>query len=277
MIQGDMTLNVIECGIPRSIPIREGEVFLLPPRVPHSPQREADTIGLVLERERLPAEQDGLRWYVPGSSTVLYQEWFHCTDLGTQLKPVIERFFASEQCATKQPIKTYTAEDDRVQVDDTTKLGNPVEFTQWVAQHATSGHAFLTGAPGDRGSAPVNAGKDGVIAHTGGSLAIGGGYETQVMTAANASWEESWQHIQGEAFFWQMGGAVKLQLKLPGSDTETELQLPASHVALLPAGCDVKAFWTATEGSPCVGWVVTNSQLKPGAATSHAAAATAST
>ena len=41
------------------IPIRQGEILLLPPRVPHSPQRFADTVGLVVERKRLPEELDG--------------------------------------------------------------------------------------------------------------------------------------------------------------------------------------------------------------------------
>ena len=42
----------IEDGKPADIPIREGEIFLLPPKVPHSPQRPAGTVGLVIERKR---------------------------------------------------------------------------------------------------------------------------------------------------------------------------------------------------------------------------------
>jgi len=37
-IKGDMRLDIIEGGKLRQIPIREGEMFLLPGRVPHSPQ-----------------------------------------------------------------------------------------------------------------------------------------------------------------------------------------------------------------------------------------------
>ena len=47
----------------RDIPIKAGEMFYLPPRVPHSPQRMADSIGLVIERKRLPHEDDGLLWF----------------------------------------------------------------------------------------------------------------------------------------------------------------------------------------------------------------------
>lgn len=62
MLKGDMCVKVLEQGRHRDIPIREGEMFMLPARVPHSPQRQANTIGLVLERERLTGELDGLRW-----------------------------------------------------------------------------------------------------------------------------------------------------------------------------------------------------------------------
>ena len=50
-VEGDIVLKVIEDGKPRDIPIRQGEIFLLPPRVPHSPQRPANTTGLVIERK----------------------------------------------------------------------------------------------------------------------------------------------------------------------------------------------------------------------------------
>ena len=47
MIKGDMVLKVIEQGRHRDIPIKQGEVFVLPSRIPHSPQRSENTIGFV--------------------------------------------------------------------------------------------------------------------------------------------------------------------------------------------------------------------------------------
>jgi 3-hydroxyanthranilate 3,4-dioxygenase len=76
-----------------TIAIEEGQFFLLPAGVPHSPQRFANTIGIVFERERLRNEVDCLRWYKDGEENeIFYQECFKCEDLGSQLKVVIDRY-----------------------------------------------------------------------------------------------------------------------------------------------------------------------------------------
>ena len=51
-LEGDMVLRTIQAGRVMDVPIREGEVFLLPPEVPHSPQRPAGSVGIVVERRR---------------------------------------------------------------------------------------------------------------------------------------------------------------------------------------------------------------------------------
>ncbi len=99
-LEGDMLLRVIEKGKPRDIPIREGEIFLLPPMVPHSPQRFPNTVGLVIERSRRPKEIDHLRWYCEGCWETLYDETFRLTDITTQLKPIMERFFGDRKLRT---------------------------------------------------------------------------------------------------------------------------------------------------------------------------------
>jgi 3-hydroxyanthranilate 3,4-dioxygenase len=99
-VEGDITLRIMEGGKPVDIPIREGDMFLLPPQVPHSPQRGENTIGIVIERVRKEGELDHLRWYCEGCEEVLYDEAFQLVDLGTQLKPVIEKFYADESLRT---------------------------------------------------------------------------------------------------------------------------------------------------------------------------------
>ena len=45
-LKGDMVLKVVEDRKFYDVPIREGDVFLLPPHVRHSPQRPQGSIGL---------------------------------------------------------------------------------------------------------------------------------------------------------------------------------------------------------------------------------------
>ena len=93
-------LRVREDGNVRDIPIRQGELFLLPPNTPHSPQRPANTVGLVIERARAADADDHLRWYCPSCGEVLHDAQFHLVDLGVQLKPIIENFKSSAQLRT---------------------------------------------------------------------------------------------------------------------------------------------------------------------------------
>uniref|UniRef100_A0A8B9HRC9 3-hydroxyanthranilate 3,4-dioxygenase n=1 Tax=Astyanax mexicanus TaxID=7994 RepID=A0A8B9HRC9_ASTMX len=102
-IRGDMVLKVMENGKHKDVHIREGEMFLLPARIPHSPQRQANTVGLVVERRRLRSETDCLRYYVDNSTDILFERWFYCENLGTQLVPVIKEFMASKQHKTGKP------------------------------------------------------------------------------------------------------------------------------------------------------------------------------
>ena len=107
-LQGHMDLDIIDNNKFKRIRISKGEMFVLPPCIPHSPQRYANSIGLVFERVRYKNENDALRWYVPNTNNILYQEVFSCTDLGTQLKPVIERYQQSSENLTKIPSKGLT-------------------------------------------------------------------------------------------------------------------------------------------------------------------------
>lgn len=108
-IEGEMVLRVAEGGGIRELPIRAGEILLLPPRVPHSPQRPANSVGLVIERQRRPGELDGLQWYCEQCSNLLYEEYLALTDIETQFPPVFDRFYASlehrrcKRCGTVHP------------------------------------------------------------------------------------------------------------------------------------------------------------------------------
>src|SRR5258706_9717706 len=72
-LEGEMVLRVQEDGRVREIPIKAGEIFYLPPRVPHSPQRMAPSIGLGVERKGLPPQARHLPWFSTPSPPKLCQ------------------------------------------------------------------------------------------------------------------------------------------------------------------------------------------------------------
>lgn len=100
MVEGEMVLKVVEDGEFRDIPIRQGEIFLLPSMVPHSPQRPANSVGLVIEHKRPEGAEDGLRWYCDSCGEVLHEAWFPLEDIVTQLKAAIEGFWADDDART---------------------------------------------------------------------------------------------------------------------------------------------------------------------------------
>jgi 3-hydroxyanthranilate 3,4-dioxygenase len=93
-LEGDIVLKTIQDGRAVDVPIRAGEILLLPPRVPHSPQRVANSIGLVIERERRPGELDGFQWYCENCSNLLYEEFLPMTDI-EKLGDIFEHFYSS--------------------------------------------------------------------------------------------------------------------------------------------------------------------------------------
>jgi len=99
-LEGDMVLEVIDGGRRRAIDIREGDLFMLPPGMPHSPQRFADTVGLVVERQRKPDELDGFSWYCENCDNKLHEVHLHVSDIVRDLPPVFERFHADIDART---------------------------------------------------------------------------------------------------------------------------------------------------------------------------------
>lgn len=99
--KGGMLLRVVDGDEFKDIEIAEGEMFLLPANTPHNPVRFSNTIGIVIERVRPADATDRLRWYCRQpchtKPTIIREDSFHCTDLGTQLKPLIQTWMSNEE------------------------------------------------------------------------------------------------------------------------------------------------------------------------------------
>ncbi len=99
-LEGDMVLPIREDGKIRNIEIKEGDIFLLPARVEHSPQRFENTVGLVIERKRKPNELDACIWYCEQCDNELLRAKFHCHDIVSQLPKLMQLFYDSAELRT---------------------------------------------------------------------------------------------------------------------------------------------------------------------------------
>lgn len=99
-LEGDIQVVIQEDGKAVVVDINEGDIFLLPPKVPHNPVRFKDTIGLVIERRRREGEQDGLMWFCEKCNAKLYEEKFVLNDIASQFQGIFEKYYKSEDLRT---------------------------------------------------------------------------------------------------------------------------------------------------------------------------------
>ena len=99
-LEGDIVVRTVQDGKQVDVTIREGEMFLLPPHIPHSPQRKANTIGLVIERVRKEHEQDCCMWFCEKCDNKLYEEYFQLDDIVVQLPKVMNKFYDNLELRT---------------------------------------------------------------------------------------------------------------------------------------------------------------------------------
>lgn len=100
-IEGDMNLRLWVDGKPQDMPIREGDIFLLPPHVPHSPQRPvAGSIGLVIERQRPEGALDAFQWYCENCGEIVHRFKVQLQSIVTDMPPLFEAFYSDEAMRT---------------------------------------------------------------------------------------------------------------------------------------------------------------------------------
>ena len=80
-IEGEILVKTQQNGKLVEIPIKAGEMFLLPAKIPHSPIRSKGSIGLVIERKRTDEQKDGLLWFSDSANELLYEEYFKLTNI----------------------------------------------------------------------------------------------------------------------------------------------------------------------------------------------------
>ena len=99
-VEGNITLKVVDDGQHKDIHINEGEIYLLPSNIPHSPQRGPNTIGLVIEQQRPEGVQDALIWYCENCHNELYREPFLLKNIETDMPVIFDRFYNDQDLLT---------------------------------------------------------------------------------------------------------------------------------------------------------------------------------
>lgn len=90
-LKGEMALRLVYNDEFQSVAIRQGQTFLLPAQIPHSPRRPPESLGIVVERRRSADELDQMQWYCDRCSRLVHKEQFHCQELDSQLASIIDK------------------------------------------------------------------------------------------------------------------------------------------------------------------------------------------
>ncbi|MDX6746781.1 3-hydroxyanthranilate 3,4-dioxygenase [Polaribacter sp. PL03] len=99
-LEGDMILKIIDDkGKMIDVEINEGDIYLLPAKVPHSPQRKENTVGLVIEYPRRKKMKDALQWYCENCENLLYKKKFKLENIETDMPIIFDKFYSDlEKC-----------------------------------------------------------------------------------------------------------------------------------------------------------------------------------
>ena len=95
-----MLLKVIIDDKRVDIPIKEGEIFLLPKNIPHSPQRFKDSVGLVIEYKREEGDLDAFQWYCDECDKILHEVSLDLENIVTQLPPLFDAYWKNKEART---------------------------------------------------------------------------------------------------------------------------------------------------------------------------------
>lgn len=112
-LEGEIKVKIQEDGKAVEVPIKEGEIFLLPAKVPHSPIRSENSVGLVIELKRTHGEKDGLLWFCENCNHKLYEEYFPLNSIEKDFLPVFKKFYTSEELRTCEKCGTVMEADER--------------------------------------------------------------------------------------------------------------------------------------------------------------------
>ncbi|WP_415060934.1 3-hydroxyanthranilate 3,4-dioxygenase [Flavobacterium sp.] len=113
-LEGNITVYVQDNGEKIAMQLGPGDMFLLPAKTPHSPVREENSIGLVVERKRAGQDiPDGLLWFCDICNHKLYEVYFELKDIEKDFLGHFQHFYNSKALRTCQNCGTVMETDPR--------------------------------------------------------------------------------------------------------------------------------------------------------------------
>ena len=112
-LEGDILVKIQEDGKSVDVPIRAGEMYLHPAKVPHSPIRPENSVGLVIERKREDNHQDGLMWFCDNCNNKLHDTYFPLNNIEKDFLPRFREFYGSEELRTCSKCGEVMETDER--------------------------------------------------------------------------------------------------------------------------------------------------------------------
>ena len=100
-LEGEITVRIQEDGVRKDVKLKAGDMFLLPPNIPHSPGRTEGSVGLVIERVREgKGFKDGLLWFCDNCNTKLHEVYFELKNIETDFIYHFDHFYGSTELRT---------------------------------------------------------------------------------------------------------------------------------------------------------------------------------
>jgi 3-hydroxyanthranilate 3,4-dioxygenase len=113
-LEGDINVRIQQDGKAVDIPLTAGDMFLLPAKVPHSPVRSANSLGLVIERVRAgKGFTDGLMWFCEKCNYPLHAYHFELNDIEKDFIPRFKEFYGNEDLRTCKSCEHVMETDPR--------------------------------------------------------------------------------------------------------------------------------------------------------------------
>lgn len=100
-LEGEIEVHIQENGQKKTMILGPGDMYLHPAKVPHSPARKENSIGLVIERKRKHLHiNDGLLWFCDKCNHKLHEVYFPLHDIEKDFLKHFEAFYSNKNLRT---------------------------------------------------------------------------------------------------------------------------------------------------------------------------------